>query len=189
MRKEIFALIEEYSRNFPDYNGQRLLRKKIFFETSFVEKKEIVHFCQQEIKKLRFDFFVRILLVILLVLFWLGLGKIFQFKVTIMTIYLFLFIGASLSILVKTEIIYLIITKIALIFLGRKKIFIYENLLTLKESLSLDDYYAPFGCCSCIYYHGETYNGNQLICPIHPYGLKDCPDFEEAKTTETDICE
>ncbi|MGB3494320.1 MAG: hypothetical protein WBA57_16450 [Elainellaceae cyanobacterium] len=35
-------------------------------------------------------------------------------------------------------------------------------------------------CVGCQHYHGYTYNGNGLICGMHPYGWDgtDCPDWE-----------
>ena len=40
----------------------------------------------------------------------------------------------------------------------------------------------PEACQGCQNYHGETYNGNRLICGIHPYGWNDgdeCRDRAE----------
>lgn len=36
------------------------------------------------------------------------------------------------------------------------------------------------GCLGCRNYHGVTYEGNRLICGMHPYGWDqgDCPDWE-----------
>ncbi len=36
-------------------------------------------------------------------------------------------------------------------------------------------------CIGCQNYHGRVYNGNLLVCGIHPYGWTDdnCPDWEE----------
>ncbi|MGK7897184.1 MAG: hypothetical protein AB4372_27100, partial [Xenococcus sp. (in: cyanobacteria)] len=34
------------------------------------------------------------------------------------------------------------------------------------------------GCLNCINYHGKSYQGNILVCGMHPYGEEDCPDFE-----------
>ncbi|HHP7230403.1 MAG TPA: hypothetical protein ACFCUY_06045 [Xenococcaceae cyanobacterium] len=35
-------------------------------------------------------------------------------------------------------------------------------------------------CIGCRHYHGKTYNGNLLVCAMHPYGCEDstCPDWE-----------
>ncbi len=35
-------------------------------------------------------------------------------------------------------------------------------------------------CVGCRNYHGHSYNGNLLICAMHPYGWEDekCPDWE-----------
>ncbi len=35
-------------------------------------------------------------------------------------------------------------------------------------------------CRGCQHYHGQTYNGNLLVCGMHPYGVEDetCPDWE-----------
>ncbi|MBD3882161.1 hypothetical protein IFO70_10360 [Phormidium tenue FACHB-886] len=36
-------------------------------------------------------------------------------------------------------------------------------------------------CANCKHYNGEVYDGNKLICAMHPYGVKEevCPDKEE----------
>ncbi|BAQ63451.1 hypothetical protein [Geminocystis sp. NIES-3709] len=36
-------------------------------------------------------------------------------------------------------------------------------------------------CVGCVNYHGQTYNGNLLVCAMHPYGWDDetCPDWKE----------
>ncbi|MBI4784224.1 MAG: hypothetical protein HY785_23335 [Oscillatoriophycideae cyanobacterium NC_groundwater_1537_Pr4_S-0.65um_50_18] len=38
----------------------------------------------------------------------------------------------------------------------------------------------PTVCQGCRFYHGQTYNGNHLICGMHPYGVDDdyCADWE-----------
>lgn len=38
----------------------------------------------------------------------------------------------------------------------------------------------PTGCAGCRHYHGQAYNGNVLICGMHPYGWEGdtCPDKE-----------
>lgn len=35
-------------------------------------------------------------------------------------------------------------------------------------------------CINCIHYHGQAYNGNLLVCAMHPFGAEDndCPDWE-----------
>lgn len=35
-------------------------------------------------------------------------------------------------------------------------------------------------CIGCQHYHGQVYNGNLLVCGMHPYGWDDeqCPDWE-----------
>ncbi|MEM6398676.1 MAG: hypothetical protein AAF349_04785 [Cyanobacteria bacterium P01_A01_bin.68] len=37
----------------------------------------------------------------------------------------------------------------------------------------------PATCDGCSNYHGQFYNGNLLVCAIHPHGFDDktCPDF------------
>jgi hypothetical protein len=54
----------------------------------------------------------------------------------------------------------------------------------LVDDFEDDDYfdeqeYIPKSCQGCSNYHGEVYNGNLLVCAIHPYGWEDesCPDF------------
>jgi len=36
-------------------------------------------------------------------------------------------------------------------------------------------------CIGCINYHGQVYNGNLLVCGMHPHGWddKNCPDWEK----------
>jgi len=38
----------------------------------------------------------------------------------------------------------------------------------------------PQVCQGCCFYHGQTYNGNRLICGLHPYGAEDdyCADWQ-----------
>lgn len=35
-------------------------------------------------------------------------------------------------------------------------------------------------CINCVHYHGQAYNGNLLVCAMHPFGSEenDCPDWE-----------
>jgi hypothetical protein len=37
-------------------------------------------------------------------------------------------------------------------------------------------------CVGCRHYHGQSYNGNMLVCAMHPYGVEEgvdsCPDKE-----------
>ncbi len=37
-------------------------------------------------------------------------------------------------------------------------------------------------CKGCFNYHGQVYNGNLLVCGMHPYGWEDtnCPDWESS---------
>ncbi|MEO0969759.1 MAG: hypothetical protein AAFX80_15870 [Cyanobacteria bacterium J06639_18] len=36
-------------------------------------------------------------------------------------------------------------------------------------------------CIGCQHYHGQVYNGNLLVCAMHPHGRDDdnCPDWEK----------
>jgi hypothetical protein len=36
-------------------------------------------------------------------------------------------------------------------------------------------------CIGCRHYHGQVYNGNLLVCGMHPYGWEEenCPDWEQ----------
>ena len=36
-------------------------------------------------------------------------------------------------------------------------------------------------CIGCVNYHGQSYNGNLLVCAMHPDGYEDknCPDWEQ----------
>jgi len=54
-----------------------------------------------------------------------------------------------------------------------------HSFLASEFGLSVDPSDRPKTCQGCQNYHGETYNGNRLICGIHPYGWDDdhgCPD-------------
>ncbi|MDJ0572487.1 MAG: hypothetical protein QNJ53_26090 [Pleurocapsa sp. MO_192.B19] len=37
----------------------------------------------------------------------------------------------------------------------------------------------PTGCKSCVYFHGQFYGGQILVCAIHPLGLNDCLDYQK----------
>ena len=57
-----------------------------------------------------------------------------------------------------------------------------HSYLASEFGLSVDPSDRPEACQGCQNYHGETYNGNRLICSIHPYGWADgdeCPDRTE----------
>ena len=45
------------------------------------------------------------------------------------------------------------------------------------ESPTKDNYAA---CIGCQHYHGHSYNGQILVCGMHPFGYEDenCPDWE-----------
>ncbi len=177
MRKETIKLIEEYFRNYPEYGLQRALLKKIFLQTTNTEKGEIIKYCELEVKRLQFHFFVRSTIIFLVITFCLNLLDIFTFDLIIIFHILLILLGLYGS--ARTEITYVIMPSIVINFLlGDKKNF-YDNLFMLKEFLSLDNYYDPFGCLGCVNFCGETYNGNPLVCAIHPYGQENCPDFEQ----------
>ena len=70
---------------------------------------------------------------------------------------------------------------------GKDNTNIYNKLLQLREILLNDNYYYPLECFDCINHYGKSYYGEVLVCGMHPYGLKDCPDFKskyQAKTSE-----
>lgn len=39
-------------------------------------------------------------------------------------------------------------------------------------------------CIACTHYHGQVYDGNLLVCGMHPYGWSDrnCPDWEKKES-------
>ena len=43
-----------------------------------------------------------------------------------------------------------------------------------------EDYDPPVACNGCYNYHGKIYNGNLLVCAIHPNGSNNdtCPDYQ-----------
>ncbi|MGB6301875.1 MAG: hypothetical protein WBF90_37670 [Rivularia sp. (in: cyanobacteria)] len=49
----------------------------------------------------------------------------------------------------------------------------------IGEDYSKDKHCIPVACNGCSNYHGQVYNGNLLICAIHPHGSdnESCPDF------------
>jgi hypothetical protein len=46
----------------------------------------------------------------------------------------------------------------------------------------------PKACQGCSLYHGQAYNGNRLICGMHPYGVEDdyCADWESDKDAKAE---
>ena len=40
-------------------------------------------------------------------------------------------------------------------------------------------------CINCVNYHGQIYNGNLLVCAMHPSGLEgdSCPDWEKDRSS------
>ena len=65
----------------------------------------------------------------------------------------------------------------------------------LSEDWEFDDdftsvsYHVPSAknnpaCVNCANYHGQAYNGNLLVCAMHPQGYEDdsCPDWEEDRS-------
>jgi hypothetical protein len=55
----------------------------------------------------------------------------------------------------------------------------YETIATFPEEIEATPDKNP-ACVGCRNYHGQAYNGNLLVCAIHPYGYDDvsCPDWE-----------
>ena len=54
------------------------------------------------------------------------------------------------------------------------------------EDFTIISYHQPSAqshpaCINCVNYHGQVYNGNLLVCAMHPYGSDDdnCPDWEK----------
>ena len=170
MKKETIELIEEYSRNFQNCNCHRTLLTKIISETSLTEKKAIIRYCEKEINKLHFYFLRKIILRFLLLSLCLILLQLFNITIPLICKYLF------------TPLIFLVLFEPQNPSFLREKMGVYDNLARLRDILLSDDYYHPFACYDCINYHGKIYNGNRLVCAIHPYGLKDCPDFEQSET-------
>ena len=57
------------------------------------------------------------------------------------------------------------------------------------EDFTIISYHQPSAqshpaCINCVNYHGQVYNGNLLVCAMHPYGSDDntCPDWEKDKS-------
>ena len=46
----------------------------------------------------------------------------------------------------------------------------------------------PQVCRGCYFYHGQTYNGNPLICGMHPYGVEDdyCADWQSSEDAKAE---
>ncbi len=55
-----------------------------------------------------------------------------------------------------------------------------ENFDPWNERLDPNAHENP-ACIGCQHYHGYIYNGNALICGMHPYGWDgtECPDWEK----------
>lgn len=45
----------------------------------------------------------------------------------------------------------------------------------------------PQACRGCRHYHGRTYNGNFLVCGMHPYGVETetCSDWESKQSDDS----
>ncbi|MDJ0536202.1 MAG: hypothetical protein QNJ70_27550 [Xenococcaceae cyanobacterium MO_207.B15] len=54
-----------------------------------------------------------------------------------------------------------------------EKVTLYELICWVEQV----DWYDE-NCRNCSNYIGEYYRGNKLVCAIHPYGQKNCPDFK-----------
>ncbi|MEC4985558.1 MAG: hypothetical protein SAJ37_20415 [Oscillatoria sp. PMC 1068.18] len=56
-----------------------------------------------------------------------------------------------------------------------------DNDFTLTQKVEATSEYHP-ACIGCRNYHGQVYNGELLVCGMHPYGWDDenCPDWEAA---------
>ncbi|MBZ8183055.1 hypothetical protein [Oscillatoria salina] len=50
---------------------------------------------------------------------------------------------------------------------------------TLTHKVEATSEHHP-ACIGCRHYHGQVYNGELLVCGMHPYGWddKNCPDWE-----------
>ena len=58
------------------------------------------------------------------------------------------------------------------------------------EDFTIISYHQPSAqshpaCINCVNYHGQVYNGNLLVCAMHPYGSDDnnCPDWEKDQSS------
>ena len=56
----------------------------------------------------------------------------------------------------------------------------------IDDDFTRVDYHSPSSenhpaCINCINYHGQAYNGNLLICAMHPNGYEgtECPDWSK----------
>lgn len=174
MKQEILNLIQEFFQEHYSYDDK--IFYKILLKTSISEKKEIIEYCEQQIKKIHVHYSLKIIFII----FTLFLGSILWEILGIKMPYIF---NTLLTILVlvfmfKLTNYYSNITRITTDFLFGGKYNTYDKLLQLREILSKDNYYHPLDCFDCINFHGKSYQGQRLVCGIHPYGLKDCPDFK-----------
>lgn len=76
------------------------------------------------------------------------------------------------------------------------RIFLDEDLMEVEDDQNFDpeELYFLFedgkpipnhqthpACVGCTHYHGQTYNGNLLVCAMYPYGWdgEKCPDWEK----------
>ena len=59
----------------------------------------------------------------------------------------------------------------------------FEFTEVTTETPTKDKYTACIGCCN---YHGQAYNGQILVCAMHPYGVEDddCQDWEGFENNE-----
>lgn len=54
-----------------------------------------------------------------------------------------------------------------------------SEFVEITTEIPTQDNYAA--CVGCRHYHGQAYNGQILVCGMHPYGVEDthCTDWEE----------
>ena len=57
-----------------------------------------------------------------------------------------------------------------------------SEFVDITTEIPTKDRYAA--CINCSNYHGKAYNGQILVCAMHPHGVEDdsCPDWEESPT-------
>jgi len=59
-----------------------------------------------------------------------------------------------------------------------------SNIVWFDEEKITPDAQFHTACIGCKNYHGRRYNGNFLVCGIHPYGWNDenCPDWQDQES-------
>ena len=196
-KKNINKLIKDYYRCSDKDERNNILVQKIIPQISnTTEKKEVINLCNRQLKIFEIKDYIGIFIPITLLplLFDLSLRIIYKLIPSVQwgTVERF---REYISIFLFSVAILLLIIDFLLTIFNKNYdnnynigIFNYDlysmRIQIIINTLSLDVHHDNTNssfCKNCKHYHGESYNGNQLICGMYPYGKENATDKEEEK--------